>query len=259
MKIRQKILFSCLAACMFLPVQAQLQIIAHRGASAYEVENSLAAFKKAFELGADAIELDIWRTTDDSLVVIHDRETQRLADRNIIIPESDAKTVRSLKLKNGEQIPFLEEALKILPKGKKIVIEIKCCWEEGRAGNVFPMLKNILLRSGRLQDAILIAFNPQRLAEAKKELPHTACYYLSGKRDAEDELLQTCKTLKLDGLNVNYGLLTPSLVKKVKEAGLELWVWTVNNAEVAEEAVKNFHVSGITTDRPDTIREALEP
>ena len=100
---------------------------------------------------------------------------------------------------------------------------------------------------------------PQRLAEAKKELPHTACYYLSGKKDAEDELLQTCKTLKLDGLNVNYSLLTPSLVKKAKEAGLDLWVWTVNNAEVAKEAARNFHVSGITTDRPDTIRELLEP
>ena len=57
----------CLVTLLFLSagLVAQVSIIAHRGASAYELENSLAAFKKAYELNADAIELDIWRTSDD--------------------------------------------------------------------------------------------------------------------------------------------------------------------------------------------------
>ena len=255
MKFLQSISLFIICGC--LTSMAQVQIIAHRGASAYETENSLAAFKKAFVLDADAIEMDIWRTTDDSLVIMHDRTTKRVADRDLIVPESTAAELRALTLKNGEKIPFVEEAIRLVPEGKKIVIELKCGFEEGKAGNVFPMLKDILERSGRVNDAILIAFNSQALADAKKHLPGNPCYYLSGEKDKEDELIATCKNLGLEGLNVHFSLLTKSLTKKTKKAGLDLMVWTVDMPEIAIEAAKRYKVSGITTNKPDLIREAV--
>lgn len=144
-----------------------------------------------------------------------------------------------------------------MPTGKKIVIEIKCCWEKGDAGNVFPMLKNILERSGRIKDAIIIAFNPSTLKEAKKQLPDNKCYYLSWQKNKEDELIETCKNHNLDGLNVNYGNLTDDLINKTKNVELELFVWTVDNPLDALNYRLNNKVSGITTNKPDIIHDVL--
>lgn len=234
---------------------AQISIIAHRGASAYETENSLAAFKKAFKLKADAIEMDIWRTTDDSLVIMHDRTTGRTANGNLVVPESTAADLRALRLNNGEQIPFVSEVISLVPKRKKMVIEIKNFKEKGNAGTVFPMLSNQLKQSGRAKDAIIISFGAEVLAEAKKHLPECKCYYLSGKENAEEELIETCKKLKLDGLNVHYKILTESLAEKTKQAGLDLLVWTVDDTEVVKHA--RGKVIGITTNKPDVVRKYI--
>ena len=108
-----------------------------------------------------------------------------------IVPESTASQLRKIKLKNGERIPYFQEVLKTLPVGKKIVIEIKCCWEKGDAGNVFPMLKRILVNSGRLNDAIIIAFNHETLADAKKQLPNNKCYWLTYQKNQDDQSIET--------------------------------------------------------------------
>lgn len=244
---------------LFLSAQisCQISIIAHRGASFYEPENSIAAFKKAFQLNADAIELDIWRTADDSLVVVHDRTTGRTTNQNLIVPQSTAKELRKLKLKNQEKIPYLQEAIAAVPKDKKIVIELKCGDEAGNAGNVFPMLSDILRRSGRTKDAIIIAFNINALAEAKKQLPGNKCYYLTSQKDKEDELIEKCKKFNLDGLNINYGILTESIAVKTKQAGLDLLVWTVDKPEAALNAFLKNKVCGITTNKPDVIRDII--
>src|SRR5207249_7146490 len=81
-------------------------VIAHRGASARELENSLAAFRAAGPLGADAVELDIHATADGTLVVHHD---EAVAGRHI--PHLTGRQVRELRLQNGEPVPTLPEAL----------------------------------------------------------------------------------------------------------------------------------------------------
>jgi len=256
--IRIKYCFIAVFVFIAAALSAQISIIAHRGASAYEAENSLAAFKKAFQLNADAIELDIWRTTDDSLVVIHDRTTARVSNGNLVVPESSSFELRKLKLKNGESIPFLQEVISVLPKGKKIVIEIKCGDEKEKAGDVFPMLKNVLQRTGRIEDAIIISFNLEALAEAKRQLPNNNCYYLTGQKDKENDLIETCLKFKLDGLNIHYGLLTESLAEKTRNAGLDLLVWTVDKPEVALNARLKNKVMAITTNKPDAMREIMD-
>lgn len=235
----------------------QISIIAHRGASAYALENSMEAFEKAYTQQVDAIELDIWRTIDDSLVVMHDRTTGRTASKDLIVPMSTAHDLRNIRLNNGEQIPYLHEVLNSLPAGKKIVIEIKCCWEGGEAANVFPMLKRILHNSGRLEDAIIIAFNPETLAAAKKQLPENKCYWLTSMKEQDDLIIKISKEQNFDGLNVHYSMLTDSLSIKCKENKLDLLTWTVDQADVALYARTNDKVMGITTNKPDQIRDIL--
>lgn len=95
-------------------------IIAHRGASAVEPENSLAAFRAAGRLGADGVELDIHATIDGALIVHHDA-----AIAEIFIPASTATVVRSQRLANGEPPPLLEEALAAIDTRLRVYVEVK--------------------------------------------------------------------------------------------------------------------------------------
>lgn len=233
----------------------KIQVIAHRGASAYAAENSLEAFQLGIDMNSDAIELDIWTSSDDSLMVMHDRTTGRTGDKNFAVPETTAAELRTVKLENGEPTPYLYEALALIPMDKKIVIEIKNYKEKGSAGTVFPMLSDLLKRTGKVENAIIISFGKKPLIEAKKYLPDTKCYFLSSKKNAEDELIEICLQNNFDGLNVRYTIITESLYEKTKAAGLELLTWTVDNKEDIEYVMDK--VSAITTNKPDFVREVL--
>lgn len=252
---RMKYILSLLLTAPALLINAQVKVAAHRGASAYALENSLEAFKLGFEMKSDAIEMDIWKTTDDSLVIMHDRTTERTCNENLVVPESDSKQLRALRLHNGEKIPFVYEALELVPAGKQIVIEIKCYDEAGEAANVFPMLSDLLKRTGRAKDAIIISFGHEPLIESKKYLPQTPCYYLSSEEHIEDELIALCKKHGFEGLNLHKRLITKELADKVKQENLDLMVWTVDDpAEVLQLMDK---VSCITTNKPDIVRNLL--
>lgn len=95
-------------------------VIAHRGASAQEHENSLAAFRLAGRVGADAIELDIHATCDGALIVHHDETID-----GIHIPTATTAAVRAQRLPNGEAPPLLEEALHAIDPRLRVYIEIK--------------------------------------------------------------------------------------------------------------------------------------
>ncbi len=96
-------------------------MIAHRGASAREVENSLAAFRAAGALGADAVELDVHATADGALFVHHDETVGALHH----IPHLAAQRVRELRLPNGEPIPTLAEALVAAGPKLQVFVEVK--------------------------------------------------------------------------------------------------------------------------------------
>ena len=83
------------------------RIIAHRGASGYEYENSLAAFRRAVMLDADGVELDVHATRDGAFVVHHDRELPDVG----AIPLLSLAEVRAARLRNGERVPLLSEVL----------------------------------------------------------------------------------------------------------------------------------------------------
>ncbi|MCK9508538.1 MAG: hypothetical protein M0Q54_08870 [Pigmentiphaga sp.] len=236
-------------------IHAEVKVAAHRGASAYALENSLSAFKLAFEMDADAIEIDIWKTTDDSLVIMHDRTTGRTCNENLIVPESNSKQLRTIRLNNGEKIPYAYEALALVPKGKQIVIEIKTSDVDGSNTHVFPMLSDLLIRTGREKDAIIISFGYKPLVESKKYLPNTPCYYLSSREDMEDELIALCTNYGFDGLNLNKKLITQEFKEKINLANLDLLVWTVDDPE--EVLRLKDKVSYITSNKPDLVKDLL--
>lgn len=248
--------------------EGEMEIVAHRGASYDLPENTLAAFKRAWEQGADAIELDIMMSKDGRIVVIHDTDTKRLAgvDRKV----SDQTSIELRQLDVGRrkdenstrhQIPLLHEVLATIPDGKRALIEIKCGKE------IIPELIRELKAAGKTpEQTALIGFSADVMEAAKEALPDLDAYWIvnikpdpkSDKKPLSvNELIETAKRIKVDGLDLSAcDTIDKRFVAKVHAANLGLAVWTVNDPEVAA-AMRDAGVDSLTTDRPGWIREQL--
>jgi glycerophosphoryl diester phosphodiesterase len=246
----------------------RVEIVAHRGASYDAPENTLSAIRLGWQQNADAVEFDIWLSKDGQIVLAHDKDTERTAGVKKLIVEQTADELRTLDVGRwkdekfaGERIPLLSEVLPTIPEGKRVFIEIKCGPE------VVPELARVLKASGKPVEALaIICFQDDVIAECKRVLPaHQAYWLVSVKRDKKTnqwnhsagELIRRAKELHADGLDLSAGdYLDPAFGAQVKAAGLQLYVWTVNDPLVARQMIA-AGVQGITTDRPAWLREQL--
>ena len=240
-------------------------IVAHRGASGEAPENTLSAISLAWKLGADAIEVDVHLTADKRVVCMHDMSTGRTGGVEMVIKDSNLKELRLLEYGSwkdgsfkGEPIPMLEEVLALVPEGKRIYIEIKCGLE------ILPDLTEVIRDSGLMPDQIrFIAFNPEVISNTKKAFPDMKCFWLTclSKQDdgthspSVEDILEKLDSMQVDGLDceAEKGVIDAMFVKRVKSAGYEFHVWTVNDAGMAKE-LSAIGIDSITTDYPDRIR-----
>lgn len=103
----------------------QVLRIGHRGAAGHALENTLAAIQKGIALGVDIVEIDVRRTADDVLVVLHDRTVNRTTNGRGRIDHLCLQDVKSLKAESGEGIPTLQEALKVAAGRTGLILELK--------------------------------------------------------------------------------------------------------------------------------------
>lgn len=246
-----------------------VEIIAHRGASADAPENTVAAMRLGFEQGADAGELDIHVSKDGNLAVIHDADTKRVAGVERKVAEQTMDELRRLDVGNfgtwkgkgfNEKVPTLEECLALVPPGKKIFIEIKSRLE------TLPPLEEVL-RNSKLtpEQTVIITFHYEVAEAAKKRFPNRKVYWLhSYKQDETTKqypdiggLIEKATKAKVDGLNLNHEFpLDAAAVKRIHDAGLGCYVWTVDDPAKARRLVE-AGVDGITTNRPGALRREI--
>jgi len=244
------------------------EIIAHRGASFDAPENTVAAFRLAWEQGTDAAELDIHQTKDGQIIVIHDATTKRNVgvDRPVVdqtLEELHALDAGSWKgaAWKGEKLPTLAEALATIPDGRRLFIEIKC------SAAVLPELERVLKASGKKPaQLVLIAFDYATITQAKKLFPNIPAFWLAGyKVDPQtgrapelEPLLAKAKAAGVDGLDLDFKFpIDATFVNAAKAAGLQIYVWTVDDAGVARRLAA-AGVAGITTNRPGWLRTQLK-
>ena len=242
------------------------QIIAHRGASHDAPENTLAALRLGFAQAADAGELDIHLSKDGQAVLMHDASTRRTGGLDKPVAEQTLAELRALDVGawkalrwGGERIPTLAEALATVPQGKRMFVEIKCGPE------ILPQLKSAV-RASRLQpeQVAVIGFSLNVVRAAKEMLPDLeVCWLVSysksadGKLPTAEEMIAKAKAARLDGLDVDARFLQhEGFATQVKEAGLKLYVWTVDNPDTARKLAA-LGVDGITTNRPAWLREKI--
>ncbi|MFT6863341.1 MAG: glycerophosphoryl diester phosphodiesterase [Akkermansiaceae bacterium] len=260
---------ACLAQSLAAEAPAPL-VVAHRGASHAAPENTLAAFKLAWQEGADAIEGDFFLTKDQKIVCTHDRTTQRLNQKKVKldVTKSTLAELRALDVgswKNekwkGERMPTLMEVMEIVPGGKKIYIEIKC------GAEIIPFLKSAIAASGlEPEQIVIISFQKEVILNAKMAMPKLkACWLCPFEEDkqtgemkpSEAEVMRALKTMKADGLSFgDNSVLTAGFCKRVRAAGYETHCWTVDDPKRAQELAK-WGMHSITTNRPAVIRNGL--
>lgn len=242
-----------------------VEIIAHRGASYLAPENTMASVILGWEKGAD-VEVDVYLTKDNRIVIIHDGSTKRTGGTDMKVAEATSDELRKLDVGSfksqeyaGEQIPFLDDIVETIPPGRKLYIEIKCKAE------ILPYLRELLVRSGKMSQVVIIGFDLETVAESKV-LIDVPTYWLKGTEKIKEteqwiphdpKLARTVKDRGLDGLDVHYAGVTEEFAHAVKASGKKLYVWTVDDPNEARRLVK-LGVDGITTNRPGWLREQLD-
>ncbi len=245
-----------------------VELVAHRGESADAPENTMAAFRLAWERGVGAIELDVHLSKDGVLIVSHDADTRRTTGTAMAIKESGVEDIRALDAGRwkgarwaGEKLPILGEVLATIPAGARCLIEVKVGPE------AIPALVEAVRKSGKKPEQLaIISFQADAVAEAKKRLPEIKAYYLASfRRDpakgdwqpGADELIAKARSIGADGLDLSSkGPIDADFARKVKAAGLELHVWTVDDPAEARRLIA-AGVDGITTNRAAWMKEQL--
>ena len=219
-------------------------VIAHRGASGYEYENSRAAFRRAVELGADGVELDIHATRDGAIVVHHDPD---LPGEGPIAQLTAAEATR-VRLPNGEMLPLLSEVLDLL-RDRDVWIEVK---------SLPPIHDPSLLKvldGGPCPERYAVhSFDHgivRRLGEARPTLRRGIL--LSA---YPDDPVSAMRAVRATALWQEWHQVDPELVTRVHDAGGLLIAWTVNESGDVERLAR-MGVDGLCGNYPDRMRMAL--
>ncbi len=225
-------------------------MVAHRGLSGIELENTASAFVAAGNRSYYGIETDVHRTADGKFVVIHDDTTKRVALDNMRVENTTFETLRSLRLvdtdgKRGRadlRIPSLQEYIQICKKyGKVSVLELKNHFESEDINKVIEIIR----AEDHLQDTIFISFDLPNLIYLRSVLPEQKAQYLVG--SFTGEVMDALKQYSLD-LDIHFGsvTVTKELVEKLHANGIEINVWTVDKLEDAERMIE-YGVDYITS------------
>ena len=214
--------------------------IAHRGASAYEPENTLLSFRRAMEMGADMIELDVRLSHEGHIVVIHDKELDRTTSGNGLVREKTLLELRELDVGKGEKIPTLEEVI-VLVKGRTgLVIELK---EPGTE----EWVVNLVRKNNLIGETFIVSIYQDLLSKVKELEPELKTGLIIFYSPDPVGLTKECFA---DVVAPFHNLVTKELVEKAHESNLAIITWTVDDRKRAEELII-MGVDGIVTNRLD--------
>lgn len=225
------------------------RMIAHRGLSGIEQENTNAAFIAAGNRSYWGIETDLYRTADGRFVICHDSDTKRVSGDRINIEESTYESVRSIRLydKNGQKrndlrIPDIHEYLDTCIRYEKhCVLELKSNFTEAEITEIISIIKE----KNWLENVLFISFHYENLEKVRAQLPNQPCQWLTGAEVTEEQL----DRLEKDnfGLDIYYPKLTKEVVDRVHSFGQECNVWICNDPDAAKRLI-GWGVDYITGD-----------
>ena len=220
-------------------------VIAHRGASGSELENSLAAFRAAAPQGADAVELDVHATADGELIVHHDEAVD-----GSHITQTSARAIGALRLANGEPLPTLSQALAAIAPRLQVFVEVKSLpprWDD--------RLLAALDRGPNPAGYAVHSFDHRIVRRLGEKRPGLLCGIL-----ASAYLVRPLRAMEDAGASVLWqerSLVDEPLVRAVHGAGKRIFLWTVDAPSDLARFV-TWGVDGLCTNFPARAREAVD-
>ncbi|KRU25235.1 glycerophosphodiester phosphodiesterase [Clostridium botulinum] len=230
------------------------KILAHRGASAYAPENTMAAFKKAIEMNADGIELDVHLSKDGYIVIIHDERVDRTTDGKGEVKDFSLDELRRLDAGSwfsdeykDEKIPTLEELLKLI-KNTELYLNI-----EIKAGyRAYPNIEEkviAMIEKYKMLDRVVISsfdhYSLVRVKEINSNIKTGMLY-----EAALYEPWEYARSIKVEALHPNYITLTKEFIDKAYINNFEVNPYTINDEANMKSLIKN-KVTSIITNYPD--------
>lgn len=231
--------------------------IAHRGASAMEPENTIRAFQRAYDDGADGIELDVFLTSDKKIVVTHDQDTARLTGQKFNVRKTSLKTLRTLNYGKGSVIPTLSEVFEeFLPKFSVINVEIKSTGF--KTDGIEAKVTHWIQKMNAVSQILVSSFNPLNLARCKNILPQLRIGYLIEPKIKLTKFhMRNIKWLQPDTLNLHHSLYEHKSTRILFDLGLPIWIWGVTTEKQFREWIERG-AQAIINDTPNQLTRLLK-
>jgi glycerophosphoryl diester phosphodiesterase len=241
-------------------------VIAHRGDSAHRPENTLASFESALSLGADLIELDVQRTRDGRVVVLHDGTLERTTDGRGKVFEKTLAEVKAVSAgypdrfesrHASERVPTLPEALDLLKGRTRVMIEIKkeSVTAEDADDGIEALVVADVRRAGIAKDVVLISFERRALLRCRARAPEIRRGHLFYRAEPDD-VVAGAREIESDLVMPEKGMLSEPLRDRAREAGLKIATWVVDDpAELRDLA--RFDLYGVGSNCPGLLLDAL--
>ncbi len=239
---------------------ARPRVFAHRGLAIDAPENTLLAFQRAVDAGAEYVETDVHASSDGESVIAHDPDLSRVAGRPAKVQELTLAQLRAVDLGHGQGFCSLTEALETFPR-TRFNIDVKS------AAAVAPTIAAI--RAAGASDRVLVSsFDERRRAAALAGLPGVvssasaglfARALFAGKLGLSwvvRRALRDVVAVQVPERALGLTITTPRMLRQLHEAGVEVHIWTVNDPVRMAELLE-LGVDGIVTDRADLALEVV--
>jgi glycerophosphoryl diester phosphodiesterase len=229
--------------------------IAHRGASGDYPENTLCAFAAAIDHGAQMCELDVQRTADGALAVIHDERIDRTTDGSGYVSNIAAAQLASYDAGSwrgaqfaGERVPALEQVFRAVGDRGALNIELKAAGIEAAVCGVVRAFK-------AKSSAIISSFDWAALENVRRIAPEMRVGLLANRAPAK--LLKMAIAIDAVAVHPRFDLISPSFCDEAHAAGLLVYTWTVDEPAAMQWLIK-AGVDGIMTNYPARLRDLVE-
>jgi glycerophosphoryl diester phosphodiesterase len=255
---------------------APIAKVAHRGGSLLAPENTLAAFQRGIDEGADAIELDVHLSADGQLIVMHDPSLFRTTAHEGYIGDWIALDLQSLDASASyrgdtaypvQHVPTLEQVLALVERQERSValqVEIKTDQKGRRYEGIEEAVVSALRLHGLIEETIIISFDFPTLLRIREIEPSLKLGALVNRAYLESigmagpaAVAASIADLGVEYVAINYAYLSQRLFDEFRSHNLLIGAWTVNN-EKDIRRIAAMGVDFITSDRPDLLRELLD-
>jgi glycerophosphoryl diester phosphodiesterase len=247
-----------LSAWLRVPGRRPL-VLGHRGAREAAPENSLRAFERALDEGADGVELDVRLDGDDRVIVLHDADLGRVSSgsETRAAEELGESELGRVDLGGGERVPLLVDALRFCrERGARVNVELKR--DVRRPAALLRGVERAVRESGAPPELVIFSsFRPGFVAAMARRLPAFPRAWLVHARQRVVRNAPFFRLLGSDGVHPEWSLVTAQSLARWKRASSVVNTWTVNDPTEARR-LSELGVDAIITDRPGTILAALE-